>query len=349
MSFAERFFPNDVTAAIHGEGLFSRRGEGVSSSLFLYQLYRLVASIQTSRVDRARSDAFPRGVPRAPGLLFRLEDAIDWAIRQLEELPRPFFAYLHFLPPHDPYNARSEFVGRFDDGWSPIAKPDHPLGPGLPRRTLDDYRRQYDEFVAYVDAEFGRLVNELDGKGLLTSTNLFVTSDHGEMFERGIWEHITPVLFQPLIHIPLIASAPGQMSARRVDTATSCVDLLPTLLDIAGVERPAWLEGEILPTFGRSTAAGSTPTAKRVVYALEAKRNPKNAPLRTRTAAIVGGGHKLVHYRGYEGYDDAAELYDVEHDPEELNDLYASNPDLAREMRATLAAQLSAHDAVGES
>ena len=89
--------------------------------------------------------------------MFLLEDAVDWTMRQLEAMPRPFLAYLHFLPPHDPYRARQDFVDRFADGWAPEPKPAHPLSAGVNEEFVVNARREYDEYIAYADAEFGRL------------------------------------------------------------------------------------------------------------------------------------------------------------------------------------------------
>jgi arylsulfatase A-like enzyme len=323
-------FGNDFTPAIQAEGLIRRRGD-TSSSLFLYEVYRLWMSYLERRRNARHRDLFPRGLPGIEDRVFLLEDAINWTMRQLKALPQPFFAYLHFLPPHDPYHARKDFVGRFADGWAPAPKPTHPLSAGVTEEFLINARREYDEYIAYADAELGRLFDFMQVEGILDTTYVIVTSDHGELFERGIWEHITPVLFEPLIRIPLIVSKPGERVRRDVYAPTSCVDILPTLLQVAGIERPEWCEGELLPLSGDQEAA-----ADRAVYCLDAKGSSKFGPLAKRTVSLVREHYKIIHYLGYPEYDDVYEMYDLNDDPQELRNIYSSRKGIASDLKALL-------------
>ena len=335
-SVAEWLFPNDLTPAVHSESLLSRRGDTPSSSLFLYHAYRFLIARQAESIQDEYGHRFPRGVPSHHNAFFLLEDATDWTIGQLTAMPQPFLAYYHFIPPHDPYTPPREFIGRFDDGWTPPRKPFHPLTDGVPQRDLDGARREYDEFVAYVDAEFGRLYDLMQGAGVMDSTYVLVTSDHGELFERGIWNHITPVLFEPVVHVPLLVAQPGQHARRDVYHPTSCVDVLPTLLHLAGVPRPAWCEGEILPFIG-----AEQPSPDRSIFLVDAKRNGKYGPLQTYSAGVIRDRFKLVSYLGYEAYDNVHELYDLREDPEELSNLYSADNAVAVALKAVLDDQLA--------
>jgi arylsulfatase A-like enzyme len=332
---ADRLFPKDFTPAVHGESLISRRGDTYSSSLFLYELYRLWTSIQMKSLTKQYGELFPRGIPNNHNLVFMLENAIDWTMRQVERAPRPFLAYLHFLPPHDPYTTRREFVGRFDDGWNPPPKPFHPLSDREPDQRLNQRRREYDEYIAYVDAEFGRLYRFMNRNGILNDTYVIFTSDHGELFERGVWGHITPVLFEPVIRVPLLISKPGQQTREDVHTPTGCVDILPTLLHIAGIDKPDWCEGEVLPAI-----AAEKPPPGRSIFCLEAKSNSRYGPLRKRTVSVISGRYKLVHYLGYNGYDDQYEMYDLTDDPEELDNIYPFRKSAASDLQALLRERL---------
>jgi arylsulfatase A-like enzyme len=282
-------------------------------------------------VSKQYGELFPRGIPNNHNISFILEDAIDWSMRQLEIMPQPLLAYMHFYPPHDPYTTRREFVDRFDDGWNPSPKPFHPLSAGQPDQELIKFRREYDEYIAYADAEFGRLYDFMDRNGILDNTYVIFTSDHGEMFERGVWGHITPVLFEPVIRVPLIISKPGQQKAQDVYAHTSCVDILPTLLYLAGIEKPDWCEGEVLPTIGEEESA-----TDRSIFCVEAKTNPKFAPLKHHTVSLVRDRYKLVHYLGYQGYDDIYEMYDLKDDPEEMNNIYTSKKSIASDLQGLL-------------
>lgn len=325
----DRFFPEDFTPGIHAESLLSRRGDTPSSSLFLYQAYQFLVFLQRRSLTKKYGELFPMGIPHNHNLFFLLENAIDWTMHQLERMPQPFFAYLHFLPPHDPYTPRREFVDLFDDGWNPVPKPLHPLSDGQPETTLNKIRGRYDEFIAYADHEFGRLIDYMDRNGILEDTCVILTSDHGELFERGIWGHTTPVLFEPVIRVPLLISRPGQRKRQDVHSHTSCVDLLPTLLGLAGMDKPDWCEGEVLPSFRESG-----PATDKSVFCVEAKSNPKYTPLDKRSVSVIRENFKFVHYLGYEEYDDVYEMYDLNNDPEELNNIYAYKKSIASELKA---------------
>ena len=110
----------------------------------------------------------------------------------------------------------------------------HSLSLHAPVDELNQARREYDEYVANVDAEFGRLYDYLQDTGILDTSYLIVTSDHGQLFERGVNGHVTPLLSEAIIHVPLIISAPGQADRQDIYSPTSCVDVVPTLLKMTG-------------------------------------------------------------------------------------------------------------------
>ena len=170
---------------------------------------------------------------------------------------------------------------------------------------------------------------------MLDDTYLIVTSDHGEMFERSIRGHVTPTLYEPVLRVPLLISKPRRRERRDIYEPTSCVDLLPTLLHITGKTVPDWCEGNLLPSFGDSAARGH-PT----IFAVEAKSNPKRAPLTKGTVALVKNQHKLIHYFGYDSHESEYELYDLTNDPEELEDVHTSKKSIAEDLKEQLAEKL---------
>ena len=338
---ADGLLANDHNVAFLGERAALRgQSNKIPSTLFLSTLHRMWRTNERNDIQRAYKDLFPRGVPSANAapLMFLLEDAIDWIEEQISRSPRPFVGYFHMMPPHEPYNTRREFYDMFlNDGWRPPAKPAHHFSQGHSPETMEEKRREYDEFIAYADAEFGRLYDFMEEKGLLENTYLVVTSDHGEMFERGILEHVTPTLYEPLSRIPLVISHPGQRERVDVNTPTSCVDVLPTLCHVSGLPVPGWSEGRILPTFSDGAL-----DEDRSVYSMDAKTNPRIAPYTKGTVAMIKGPYKLINYFGYANYPGAYELYDLENDPEELEDLFEARSSLAGELSEELHARLEA-------
>jgi len=311
---------------------------GYSYSLLLADLY---LGNQSSRIASTRH-SFPLGLPyiRSDNY-FILEQAIDFLGVELQRNPQPFLAYFHFIPPHEPYRTRREFYDHFrNDGFQPASKPRDMFG-GRNRSSqfLLEMRRQYDEYILYLDSEFARFFKQLEDSGLLRNTWLILTSDHGELFERAIWAHTTPVLYQPVIHVPLVIFEPGRATRMDIRTPTSAVDLLPTLLHVTGSEPAEWTEGKILPPF-----AASSFDSERNIYAIEARSNRQWAPLTKATLMLVKGRHKLTYFFGYPELGagkERVELYDLENDLEELRDLQAAEPLLAGEMLDELKAKLA--------
>jgi arylsulfatase A-like enzyme len=330
-NLADLLFPEDYRAAIRSEEAFLKHPGKASNSLFLFLLAWLFRTLDIQGINREMNALFPRGVPQNHDIFYLLEDTFDWLILQLMGLPQPFFAYIHLMPPHAPYNTRREFVDIFKDGWEPIVKPDHVFSQGETKDLLKYQRRLYDEYIAYADAEFGRFYDLILQKGLPDNTWIVCTSDHGEMFERGIWQHQTRTLFQPIVRIPLLISQPGQDKRQDMYTFSSSVDLLPTLLHVTGQPAPEWCEGEVLPPFDNVSSGNG-----RTIYVVEAKSNPKSGPLEQATVAMMKEQYKLIHYFGYPGHDDFFELYDLLNDPDELDDLSESRVSLALDLSAEL-------------
>ena len=133
----------------------------------------------------------------------------------------------------------------------------------------------------------------------------------------------------PVVHIPLLISAPGQIARQDVYSPTSAVDLLPTLAQLAGKPIPLWCEGKPLPGLGGMN------DMERSTFVVEAKRNSAFTPLNMATIAMRKGNTKLIYYTGYEP-EDTFELYDLNEDIEELDDLYPAQPAVARQLREEL-------------
>jgi arylsulfatase A-like enzyme len=285
--------------------------------------------------SRRYQSQYPGGVPNHGVIAYLLNDAIEGTVSSLSDLAQPFFGYFHYYPPHHPYVPPRQFIGMFDDGWAPPVKPNCFMSEGQSESSLNERRREYDEYIAYVDTEFGRLCDQLEQAGLLDNTYVFVTSDHGELFERGIWGHSNSVLYEPLLHVPLIVLEPGQSEGRSIYQPTSCVDLLPTWLHLAGAPIPSRVEGQVLPGFGAGAA-----NRERSLYALVSQSSDTRGPLTNATIAMMRRHYKLIHYLGYEECERPYELYDLENDPDELENLYASHRPIASELARELGAQI---------
>jgi len=326
-NLSDNLFLNDYIVAVRGERVYLKKPGEVSNSLFLFPIFWALKTLHKRNVQNELQRDFPRGIPAFYDMLSPLEDTIDWIMRKLRSWPQPFLAYLHMMPPHNPYNPRREFINIFDSSLRSVSKPVHFFSEGHTDEVLAKQRTFYDEYIAYVDSEFGRLYDFMQNEGMLDNTWVVFTSDHGEMFEREIWKHTTPTLYQPVIRVPLLISEPGQIERQDVYTSTSCIDLLPTLLHVTGQSIPEWCEGEILPPYGEKE-----PDLNRSIFVVEAKSNPKYRPFIKSTFALFRGQYKLIYYIGYDDFDGVFELYDLANDPEELNDLYDSSKSIASDL-----------------
>ena len=332
--YSDRLFPSDYNDSFWSEQLILRGGETKPSSLFGSLVYRILHLSQVRKLSDSYGPQFPLGVPNLDDVYFVLEDAINWLARELPAARTPFLGYFHVLPPHAPYCPREDFIGRFQDGYKPVAKPPSPFSHGISDESINQNRTEYDEYLAYADAEFGRLYDAMLQNGILDNTTVIVTADHGESFERGIVGHETPALYEPLIHIPLLISVPGQTRRQDIHSNTSCVDLLPSLAKLTGQPAPEWGEGVVLPGFGEGSAENA-----QSVFAVEAKSSSKQGPLKKLTVALIKENYKLIYYRGYPKTP-APELFDLSNDPEELQDLAGTKPATAADLQQEIESKL---------
>jgi arylsulfatase A-like enzyme len=173
----------------------------------------------------------------------------ELALRFLaEDDDRPFFLFLSYNPPHDPYeDVPAEYVARYDEATL-VPRGNASDDPGS-RRTL----RHYYAGISAVDDQLGRLVGRLDALGLRSDTLVVVTADHGDMLgSHG--RRAKQVPYEEAISVPLVLSWPGRLAPRELrEGLFGLVDLAPTLLGLAGAQA--------LPdTYGIDLSGGVTGT-----------------------------------------------------------------------------------------
>ena len=189
----------------------------------------------------------------------------DTAIAELNRLSKeaaPFFMALGFHKPHLPFNAPRQYWDLYQD--VPLAE--NPFAPenvteysltgfgelrgyfGIPNEgpVPDELARQlvhgYAACVSYMDAQVGRVLDELDRLGLRENTVVMIWGDHGwKLGEHASWCKHTN--FEIDAHAPLIVHAPGMTENQRTRALTEFVDMYPSLCDLCGLERPGHLEG----------------------------------------------------------------------------------------------------------
>jgi arylsulfatase A-like enzyme len=281
----------------------------------------------------ATSEEYPQGLPNNGYYAYTNQDTFNFILREIDRADeRPLFGYFHLWTPHEPYLPRKEYLGKFKkDGYIPVEKPEHPLTDmHRPEKNLLRLRQSYDEYIVDVDADLGVFLEALEQKGILDDTYVILTSDHGQLFERGEHGHTTDLMFDSVLHIPLLISAPGQTSRQDVYTPTSNIDLLPTLLAISGQHPMTSLEGRILP------GLGGQEDMQRSIYSMVARLNSAFAPIKKASISMVKGSKKMIYYLGYGDFDQVAELYDLADDPDELVNLASADTVTLAHMRDEL-------------
>ncbi len=285
--------------------------KGTLASLLAKEGYRTGAFLGAFVLDRRFGlnqgfEVYDDEIPRDPHAGITLEaerpgrDVMDRALAWLQgenkKDSRPFFLWVHLYDAHAPYTPPPAWAARH---------------PGRP----------YDGEISEVDAQVGRLLEELDRQGLAEETVVAVAADHGE----GLGEH--GEITHGLLHVPLLVRAPGRLEPRVVETPVSLVDLAPTLAGLLGKSLPApagpgghTLDGRDL---SKALLAGDDPPAGEV-YA------------ESQYPAIFGWSPLAALRRRDLKYISAPnpELYDLSQDPQETANLVNQKAEPARGLAA---------------
>jgi arylsulfatase A-like enzyme len=232
---------------------------------------------------------------------------------------RKFFAYLHHIDVHWPYESPAPFSGMFRTAPAPEDFNRSKFMPDTVDRlraggaeqlhpaTLRAMSDAYDEGIRYVDDRLGKVFDELGRRGVYDDTLIIVTADHGEEFlEHGLLGH-GESLYDEVIRVPLIVKfpCPGPHCASRVvSEQVELVDVYPTVLAAVGADAPANLVGRDLA----GPASESRTAYSELGYTI-ALRTPQ---------------WKWI----YDEQDDTGELFNLAQDPGEASDLATSEPAL---------------------
>lgn len=149
---------------------------------------------------------------------------------------RPFCLVLSWGPPHHPYRTVPQ---RYLDMYDPERLPARPNCPAPPTQDLWGYYAQ----TTFLDDQVGRVVAALERLGLAEDTIVLFTSDHGDMHgSHGVYKKQWP--WDESIKVPLVVRYPRRVpGGRRHDFPISAIDIMPTLLGLAGVPIPDRVEG----------------------------------------------------------------------------------------------------------
>jgi len=249
---------------------------------------------------------------------------LDWLA---ENRGQRWFAYLHFVDPHSPYDAPGSFRNHFtgtgdrrladDDALEALA---NSVNTGSERIPFDDgdieyLRARYDGETLYWDSQFRELLGELEARGVLEDTVVIITSDHGEEFlEHGKLMHGYH-LYDETIRVPLVIRAPGRVRSQRVSRQVEVRGVIGAALELMGfpaTDPPlpnvlATARGEEEPVVFSYTNEADTPE-----YA---------------SSILASAGDSRWKYI-LRPADGVAEIYDLLGDPGEYVNLIGDRPEL---------------------
>ncbi|MDP2998860.1 MAG: sulfatase [Bryobacterales bacterium] len=177
--------------------------------------------------------------------------------------------------------------------------------------AFDPFYRQYCRTIASLDESIGRVLNELEEKRLLNDTLVVYMSDNGFLMgDHGLIDK--RCMYEPSIRVPMLAHCPDMFAASgRPEGMALNIDIAPTFLDVAGAPRPAGLHGRSLAPL----LAGEKSWRTEFLYEYFWERNYPHTP------TVTGLRTARYSYMHYHGIWDLDELYDVEKDPNQMNNL----------------------------
>lgn len=271
----------------------------------------------------------------------------------------PFFLGVGFVKPHLPFSAPKKYWDLYDRASFPLAPvqtppegaPDYaptswgelraytdipptgPLSPDQQRELIHGYHAA----VSYMDAQLGRVLDELERLDLARNTIIVLWGDHGwHLGDHGQWcKHSN---YEEAVRIPLIVSAPGAARGAASAALVETVDVYPTLVELAGLpapQVPQRLDGR---SFAATVRDGRAPTKEAVFHVY-----PRTRP---GVGAVLGRAVRTDRYRFVEWKAPGAaattaelELYDYVADPLEKRNLASSQPEIVAQLQRLLAAQ----------
>lgn len=245
------------------------------------------------------------------------EHVITWIKRNKKE---KFFLWMHYMDPHDPYIPPEEYLVDFSTREEALE-----FNLSIDTNNLSDeelaiLKRLYQGEVKYTDFCIGEFIYYLEDEHLLDDSLIIITGDHGHAFmEHGRYAHAYDILYNEVIHVPLIIFGIGDN--QRIDSYVQLLDLPPTILQLVGIMKPSTFLGKsIFDAIGES----------RIIFSESAKPDLINLryDLSKKVISCIRGKFKLIlnEFKG------AIELYDLEKDFVEKNDLSEKEREISGEL-----------------
>ena len=267
------------------------------------------------------------------------EQALE-KLRELSQKEEPFFLGVGFFKPHLPFNAPQKYWDMYDEDAIPLS-PNPSVPKNVNKASLhgsgefngyqlgdekaslngpvsDEYARKlrhaYFACVSYIDAQVGKLMDELEKQGLAENTIVVLWGDHGwHLGDHLVWGKHT--VFERALKSPLIVNVPGKTKGKSIDKVVSTVDIYPTLMELCDVDMPHETDGKsVVPLI-------SNPLINWENAAFGYYRN--GISLRT-------DRYRLTKY--FRNAEPVIELYDHQNDPNETKNIAGEKPEIVEQL-----------------
>ncbi len=275
------------------------------------------------------------------------DDAANFA-QQASQNKGPFFMYLAFNAAHDPRQSPQKYIDLYplESIEIPVSfQPDYPyhdeigVGPKLRDEALAPFPRtelaikthlqEYYAIISHLDAQIGKIMDDLEAKGLLKNTYIFFAADHGLAVGRhGLLGKQS--MYDHSLRTPLLMVGPGIPVGKTVDQDIYYQDIMPTTLELAGIKKPAFVEFKSLLSLAKGIQTGKQYEAIYGAY-IDFQR------------MVRQDGFKLIAYPKAKKF----LLFDLEKDPEEINNL-ADQPEFKIKKKALFSELLKLQKQYGD-
>ncbi len=324
--------------------------------------------------DNKPAQGLPKGAPweaaDVPDSTYPDGALADEAVKRLRAAAlkpnEPFFLAVGFVKPHLPFVAPKKYWDLYDPDKLPLAEWQEPpkgapkyapqfggelrqyrgvpdegsIAPSMQRQLIHGYYAA----MSYMDAQVGKVIDELDRTGLAKNTIVVLWGDHGwHLGDHGMWCKHTN--YEQATRIPILIIAPGKAQASRVSGLVESVDVYPTLCQLAGIDLTSKLDGASLV---QVLDKPEQPTKPFVMHAY-----PRSPAGRGQLIgrAVRTERYRLVEWKKPGASSDSAdlELYDYQLDPLEKENLAATQPEIVQQLKQILAKQPEAQPQIKDA
>lgn len=247
---------------------------------------------------------------------YRADAQTDWALEYIEsrKSDKPFFLFLSYIEPHhqNDHNCYEGPIGS-KERFKTFEIPGDLLG------AEGDWRENYPDYLGCcnsLDNNLGRIRKKLNDLGIAENTVIIFTSDHGSHFKTRNNEYKRSC-HDACTHIPMVIYAPGLKGGKRIPEMVSLIDIPPTILSFAGLEKPQYMRGNPLQKIYSSTPPSDWQDD---VY-IQISESHTGRSIRTKRWKYSVRAPNLNGYAGFSPIYVEDFLYDLENDPHERSNL----------------------------